>query len=436
MSEEKTAPVDDAEAPGAQAHDSEAHDAETTPPAPPTYSAAVGALGHLIAAIGQRGDPRACGVEAEQVVASFDEAGVPFKLQVVSPAVFCGGKLVVVSAEDMAAVRQMLAALDVANVGVLEANVAPQRDEWLIFGAAIVAAARGDSSRLGAAVGGSLQFGRHPAARQGGDPKQFDPEVFATARIDSVRKSVEQLAEAQEWNLATARDTIQALERCHNANAAATLRALEVGPNPWSPAASAISIALHLLRTLQLLGVSVGVRRAVAHAGLALGCSGLAAGGRPLDHAGKAAWTAIQAWLAQSDGARATSHDLRMIGVIAAFAPDDIDVESLAGPFPLIRILYEMERVRVRADAGRHPSLTDLLGHAHEGRDEGLDMRWVAALVRSVGGLGVGTTVRLPDGTVGVAVDRGRTGDPLMPLVMHGRGFAQPDARVTPIAST
>ena len=136
----------------------------------------------------------------------------------------------------------------------------------------------------------------------------------------------------------------------------------------------------------------------------------------------------LMAGFAPVDGVApvATEHQARVMALIGALAADTVVMSALSGPLPLLRILYELERHRLEADNQRR-SLTDGLAFLLASSDQGFDGRWLGALARSAGHVPIGTSARLADGMVGIVADPGKSGHPLKPLVMHGKGFVAAD---------
>lgn len=414
-------------------------------PAEPEFAAeelalvsdAVDALVTLFAKMTVETNAAMCASEAGATAGAFAALPANWKLQIVSPVIFCDGELAVVSPENLLALRQTVAVLDAAGVGVMEASALVDGDTWLALAEGLVAVAKGDRSRLAALVGGTVRFGRHPAARAGADPKQFDSEVYAARKVGQLVKAVDVLvAPGDPWNWQVAVSALRGVESAHQAVAAACLRAIEIDAEAWSGSWGAASIALHMSRTLQLLKLRDVTRRAAVHAAFALGAHGLLDGvGRTLKDAANAALSDLTGEFASAAARPVTEHQARTIALVSVLTPDTVVMSALPGVLPLVRVLYEMERFRLEQDAGRRPSFTDALAYVAAASDQRFDQKWLAALARAAGGLAVGTTVRMPDGTVGIAADPGRSGHLMRPIVMHGAGFATPDANVTPVCS-
>ncbi len=155
------------EQPHAPAAEQGEQQAETQAP-PKPIGDAVAALAALVGAVANRGDPRACGVEAGRCEEAFGKLGGSFRLQFVPPAVFCDGDLALVPPASLTELKQLQAALDVAGIGVVESQSPLAGEHWLGFAAGVVAAARGNRDALAQAPTGPLHFGRHPSARAGG----------------------------------------------------------------------------------------------------------------------------------------------------------------------------------------------------------------------------------------------------------------------------
>lgn len=399
------------------------------------YGDAVGALANLISSIATRGDVLSCGAEAARCQQAFAALGGGFKLQVATPAVFCDGSLALPDARDLPATKQFCAALDVAGVAVIESESTPKAEEWLGFGAAVVAAARGDRAALAQATGGALRFGRHPAARAGGDGRQVDIELFCTAEVRGVVAGVAALlGDDVGWRWSNAVDLLIRLQVAHSANAAATMRGLELTATAWTSAHSAVSIALHAQRTLQVLGVSQDTRRAVAHVGLSLGAFGFAGGiGTAWDDAGATAFMALHAPWMREIGGSPTNHQLRVLALLHTLLEGVNPAGRNQGPMPLLKLLYQAERHRLQFDADRRPMWGDLLAYIATEPDPSADKRWISALIRASGAIPIGTAVRLPDGRVGVVAGPGQGGE-LRPLCLVGNTYVQPEAAVRPVA--
>ena len=390
----------------------------------------------MVGAVANRGDPRACGVEAGRCEEAFGKLGGSFRLQFVPPAVFCDGDLALVPPASLTELKQLQAALDVAGIGVVESQSPLAGEHWLGFAAGVVAAARGNRDALAQAPTGPLHFGRHPSARAGGDGKQVDLELYAHRLLRRAEGAIKALCTANvAWSWPDATDAVRWIEQAHAANAAAAMRGLELTSEPWTVERSAASIALHTIRTLQILRVAPHTRRATAHVGIALATRGLIGGiGKPLVDAGTAAFDTLAAGWANPDHATdADAHQLHVLGLLKALHEDSPAHLRAGGPLPLLTVLYAAERHRISADADRRPSWGDLLAVVVEQIGAEIDGRWVAAVVKASGIIPIGASVRLQDGRVGIVAGPGPQ-SAMRPLVIVGNAYVTPDATVRPIA--
>lgn len=372
--------------------------------------------------------------------AALANAQPPFALQFVDGLAFRDRGLVPVGGAGLGAGRALATFLGSAGAAVLTVHGAPGSEDLQAFAAASLAAHNGQPAALLTLATGAISCSPAPAARRGGDPRQTDAELFAATQVARAEAAVAAIAAAPgQWPWAQGVDVIRRLDRCLTVNSGASIRAMEISDQPWTPARVAVATVGQCLLVLGSLRVAPDVRRAVAHGLLNLCVSGIQ-GDRPGGFCATATrclprllrpWAPSGHDEAMSGPPPLTPHHLRVCGLLDAIAQAG-EPTACKGVARLLCLLYGMAGERQRHD-GTGRSLADLLAMAAADMKPGYDMPWLNAVTRANNGLPVGTGVQLADGRFGVVMAPGRSGDPLQPLVQVGEQVVAAQAAVRPV---
>lgn len=402
----------------------------------------------LVALASLAGAALAHGAESEEVRALLEDtssavanAEPPCVLQFVGSAVFRDRTLVPVSAAGLAVCRALAALLKQASVAELRFDDVPHPAELKSLAAAIERSAQDDPSALRHFSTPNMRCGPLPAARRGGDPGRQDAELYVAGQVRAAHAAVQSIAATPGlWPWSQGVDVIRRLDRALTANPGATLRALEISDQPWTPARSALSMAGQCLLVLASLRVAADVRRSAAHALLDLCVTGIGDGGSAefCQAARDALPRLVRAWAPTGDEAamsgppQLTPHHLRVCSLVDAIAVTE-DAAACKGVARLICLLYGLASERSHPRNGRKRSLADLFAMASADMQPGYDKPWLLALVRANNVLPIGTSVQTPDGRFGVVMGPGSGGDPMQPLVQVGQQVVAVQGPVRPV---
>ncbi len=430
--EETEAPVDEEDASEDTAPATE--DVEDRSPA------AVVALADVAeAALQSGGDSPQVQALLAQSTAALADAGTPYTLTIVGPAIFRDRKLVHLDAVAMARSEILVAAVAKAGVSTIEIGEEPSESDLLSFAYAVERATHGDPIALRTLAAAGLRCGALPAPRAGGDGRKPDSELYAAAQVRKAQATTQQIAASPGlWPWPSGIDVIRRLELALNANAAGLLRALEIDDQPCTPPRAAVMAAGQCLLVLRSLGVAVPVRRAAAHALLNLCVVGVGPAGAAdfIKAASEAEPRLLRTWSTESAGGdppRLTPHHLKVCGLVHGIGEAG-DPAACKGVARLLCLLYGLAAWRAEPGAqGR--SLADLFALAMAEPGPGFDMPWLHAAMRANNLVPIGTGVQLDEGRFGLVMDPGRSGHPLKPLVQAGTQVSAAEQPVRPVAA-
>lgn len=372
---------------------------------------------------------------AHQAALAVYNAGPPFCLRFVGPAVFRDRSLLPVGTGAAADVAGLMGLMARTGVGEVRFVGPASPDELRSFGHGVHRAATGDVAALRRLATANMRCSPHPAARSGGDPRQLDPEVQTAGLLgDTERLLVRIQTNPGMWPWELGVQAVRQLERAAMIQPAAALRASELDPRPWDPQRTNVSFGLQCLLTLGSLRVSASVRRAATHALLALN-SGLEVGvdADPLAAARDLLPRMTRHWSTDGKGEavppRLTPHQLRVCAIVQAFAAAE-EPGALRGVTRLLYLLLTLAGERLRG--GGHRTMLDLLALAAADTTRGYDAPWIAALAAAHRQLPIGSGVQLADGRFAVVLDPGQGQDAWRPIVQAGGAILTPDEPVVP----
>jgi hypothetical protein len=354
----------------------------------------------------------------------------PFTLQFIGKAFFRDRQMVPLPARIYRMAEQVARAFHRMEIHELTVASPAAPAALLRLGVAMAEADAGRRKDAADVSVSGLSWREIPWARTGAESEEVDPEVFTSAYLALAIGDAESLVarKSAPWDYAIGTAVVRRLERCVHASSDAAVRGLEMVPVQWTPARRAVAAALHVLVAFSELGVSSPAQRAAAHAVLAMACLGFEQrGGLPFSGAARAAFARlIVAPAAARSGVE--PHRAKVCALAYMSFDDSGSWTRDPGVLPMLRVAYELEHGRCPSDAAFDLTLADLLALA-VGSGAGLDPLWVKALVSAYGDLPPGARVRLPDGRVGLVLERSDAG-PLRPRVLVGAGVLVPDGPV------
>ena len=350
----------------------------------PRVGAIVLELARLLTALQSGKAPRDLLTAAARSVAqAIAAAEPPFALRWSGPVVHRDDVWVVLPPEPYEAGAALGEWLARAGCGGLEFRETPDAAGVLALGEALLA---------GGAPAGSAIGGLPKLPNRGAEERAHGATTALIELGDRLRD------DPGTWPVDAVVSALDALEQALGSRPGGVLRALWLDDVPRGAGhAAAEGVALATLCGVAL-GISPATHRAVAHACFALGLTGTyEQPPPPLREAASLAATRIDAALRSDDGLL-DPHQLRVAALLGAAARGDRPGfhGSASGWLDLLHRLNRARHER-RDDA---PLLDVLLDCA--GPD---DEAWVRALTLSVGGLPVGTPVRLEGDALAVVVE-------------------------------
>jgi hypothetical protein len=354
---------------------------------------------------------------AEQLRADIGRAHPPLVLQFVADCAFREQRLVPMTIERYKRTEQLNMAF--RNLGCHELSIEPQVPvaSLVALAGALARALQGPSDELERRKLPGLSWRAIPNMAWGEDAELVDPEVFCATQSVLALLDLEMLSVAGElaWPWRRALSVVRRVERAVERSPAATGHALETAPGEWSPARRALSAAAMVARALKQLEVTPAAARVLVHAAVGLGvCGFMPRGASSWSFAGRGFLERLMAMKVRMRRGVET-HRLRLFAV--AQAVSDGDDASLA-PARLLRAAWELEAERWPDGVQQPLALVDLLARrrrAWAGSELEPSLR---VLLATTGLVPPGTRVRLADGTEGVAMGPGPSGDPWRPLVL------------------
>ena len=259
-----------------------------------------------------------------------------------------------------------------------------------------------------------------------------DPEVYTATQMALAVSDAEVLIRKREdpweWGLGLA--VVRRLERAVATSPPGLLRALEISADGWSVARRAVATTLRVMLVLNQLRTVLALRRAIAHATLALACQGLQPReGEPLTRAS----VGLMNRLLRTRSFSRTGiepHRIRVDALVSQLMPENSEDRRLRSVLHLLLLAYDLERRRCPVDRDFDLTSGDLLAFAVQESTRRYDAGYVRVMIMSMGMLPTGTIVRLADGRVGVVI-MPNAEQPLLPKVLVDKKIITPTAPVS-----
>ena len=390
----------------------------------------------LVRAVALHGRDHELVADAADVLAdAIERAAPPFALFVFADAVLRDRTPLHFELEAFRRMQQLAGAMRRWNVQELAFEHVPAPEALIEFAQAVMTTTHVNRTARKPTVAG-LVLGAvwRPSAPQS-PAAEAALEVYAGVQLTRACAEAEALcASDAAWPWSRAQTLCARIERLTQAGASAAARTLELERPPWPAARQCIALPFYVGAVLSRMQVPALSRRALMHAGLAVGCHGLGAG-LPLHEAARAALPRMLAPRGAA-GDRRDPHQLRTCALLAALTVKEAPLSNQ--PAGLVHAVYEVELQRTRAipavqqsRADLHAWLAGALGtHVHPG--------WGRALLSVLGLVPAGSHV-IADGRLGIVLGPGRDGDPFRPKVLLGGALATPNEPVqlhSPLAMT
>lgn len=359
----------------------------------------------------------------EALRAALTEAAPPLSLQFAAGAVFRDRVLLPLTRDEFQRATQLDRAFSQAGVQEITFEQVPEASALRALGRELAEPQPGRLEELHLTA---MRFRAIAQARFGSGQEKVESETFVAAQLALAIESVGQALDAQgNWvfshGLAATRRVEQALE----ADASATLRAIEEMNAGWSPGRFAVSAALTVAPLLKSLDASRGVCRAALHATLAVTLCGFRNAPRGIEPA-EAAKAALAAMVAQGK-LSVDSHRLRTLALLQQASMTEASTDDLAA---LPAFAYALERRRQPSGTTLTLMRQDVLAAAANGLGRWAPVLWGRLLIAQTGVFPPGSKVRLADGRTATVLGPSSQQDPRRPSVMiDGRRFV-PEAPV------
>ena len=364
----------------------------------------------------------------------------PLAFQFVREATFCDRKLLPLDVESFHRAQAMCKALN--NLHVQEMTIGEVLTPHALLELAIVLArgAAGPTDVLETTRIAGVEWRELPGAGWGTESRQIDPDLFAVTNLSLAVQDAEIMCDTHvPWDWVRGVSIVRRLERAATADLAAANRALEFVPQPWTPGRRAVSLTLRVAAVLVELKAQPSVLRAMSHAALILGCTGLHDDHVALRDATQGLQASAVLAMPRSVASAgktalgAARHQIRVSSVLHAITRRPAGATEWPGPIGLLDLCFQLE-VRRMHNALANLTLGDLLAMVLPEVGRTFDVHWFRALVGTVGALPPGARVQLPDGRIGLVLGPGLTGDPWRPQVLVGALVVEPDEPVHLIA--
>lgn len=371
---------------------------------------------------------------AEKMIAAIVAAETPLVLQFVGGAVYRDKILLPLEFEAFRRAQILLQTVENHGVHEIAFTDVPKIDDILHFGSALGRGLQGRTDALRRMrferirVRTLPHLGRRAKQDQGGSVL-VDANVALALEIgEELRGMV-----SEQWSWSTGIALLRFMEIAFKLDLPSALRAVELMPGSWSASRRAVAASVHVAHVLGWLGAPVDMRRAAAHAALAIGMHGFGPrGGQPIAEAAEAAMASLTA---EPPAARSgiDPHRLRVCSMVHALSRAEIadDEPKVLG---LVRVAYSLERRRCPEEVTFHLTILDLLALALRMQDRRHYADWMGAFVGAYGIVPMGSFV-LCDGRLGVATEP--SPDPWRPRVLvQGEKLApiEPVAIFSPLA--
>ena len=357
-----------------------------------------------------------------KLASTLKKIDLPLTLRFIDKAIFHKGRLLPLDARGLEQGREVGRALHNMGAHELCFEAVPTVEMLLRLGIALAGGDQGKRDSMDGLALAGISWRALPGLKSDGTQVPLDLEVKVSDLLALATADAEVLVShrSNPWNLARGLSVVRRMAMCRQASAYAGLRTLEVAPGEWSVARRAVAGAYRALSGLAVLGVDPVIVRPVVHATLACCCHGLRdREGISLVKAADAALKAVLEGLSQWDGV-SPPHHVRVCAVLHRLRT--ARTMSLLGTkvTGLVHLAYEMERRRCPAAEVYDLTFAELLAHAVESGSNTYNEVWVRLIASACGEVPVGTTARLADGSVGIIMGPGDTGDPLQPRVQVG----------------